>query len=335
VDRLTPIPTVSIIVPVYNGSGTITACLKSLLQQDYPADHYEILVVENGSTDNTSEVVSQFSSVRLLHSPQRGPGPARNYGIARSQADVIAFTDADCIAAPNWLSELIRGYANPDIGGVGGKIEAYDHPDLTLIERFSSEHSPLINFLSGESEFLPHLYTANASFMRELLNQVGGFNPRLMTAEDVDLSWRIQLNTTARLAYCDKAIIHHHHRATLKGLARQYRQYGFGEILLDSIYNKYPQYPRAGTFQVSRMLNQLVALPRYFASMILRRMRYVLGRADQYQLLEPRLCLMIESKNLIGKVEGLIATRWMTDAEHAQGIRGEDLIKRYFPKSKE
>jgi len=83
------------------------------------------------------------------------------------------------------------------------------------------------------------------------------------------------------------------------------------------------------------MLNQLVALPRYFASMILRRMRYVLGRADQYQLLEPRLCLMIESKNLIGKVEGLIATRWMTDAEHAQGIRGEDLIKRYFPKSKE
>ncbi len=333
-DRLTSPLTVSVIVPVYNGAETIVACLESLLAQDYPVDYYEIIVVENGSTDNTSDVVGRYPAVRLLHSPLRGPGPARNYGIARSEAKIIAFTDADCIAEPDWLTELVKGYTSPEIGGVGGKITAYEHSELTSVERFSCEHSPLINFVSGEDEFLPHLYTANASFLRELLNQVNGFNPRLMTAEDVDLSWRIQLNASAKLTYCDDAIIHHHHRATTKGLARQYRQYGFGEILLDTLYNKYEKYPRAGAYQVKRILAQLMALPRYVMSMFVRKLRFLLGRADLYRVLEPRYCFMIESNNIFGKMEGLIATRWMTDAEHALGIRGEELIERYFPNKK-
>ena len=166
-------PEVSVIVPVYNGAATIDACLESLLNQNYPADCFEIMVVENGSTDNTSEIVESYPEVRLLHSPQRGPGQARNYGVSQSKADIIAFTDADCVADPSWLTELMKGYCDPDVGGIGGKIIAYCHAEITLVERFSCEHSPLINFISGDGEFLPHLYTANASFRRNVFNRGG------------------------------------------------------------------------------------------------------------------------------------------------------------------
>jgi glycosyltransferase involved in cell wall biosynthesis len=327
-------PTVSIIIPVYNGAETISACLESLLNQNYLAEAYDISVVENGSTDNTTQVVEKYP-VRLFHSDKRGPSPARNCGIAESKADIIAFTDADCVADPNWLTELVQPYADPEIGGVGGAILAYGHADRNIVEMFSNEYSPLVNFVSGEDEFMPHLYTANASYRRSLLNGIGGFNPNLVTAEDVDLAWRLQLQTDIKLCYAPRAIVYHHHRATRTGLARQYRQYGFGEILLDTMYGKCPGYPRTRGYQVRRILDQITALPRYTLSIMLRQVLLTAGRSDLYQAAVPQLWFLIESSNIRGKVEGLIATRFMTDARSALNIESEVLITRLFPSQKE
>jgi glycosyltransferase involved in cell wall biosynthesis len=327
------IPTVSIVIPVYNGASTISACLDSLLNQDYPADAYEIIVVENGSTDNTAQVVKRYP-VQLFHSEPRGPAPARNLGLARSEADIIAYTDADCIADPNWLSLLVQPYTDPEIGGVGGAILAYGHADRNIVEVFSDEHSPLVNFVSGENEFLPHLYTANASYRRDLLNRISGFNAQLVTADDVDVSWRLQLETGTKLAYVPEAIIYHHHRATRAGLARQYRQYGFGEILLDTMYGKYPGYPRSRSFQVQRVLGQVAALPRYALSSVVRQVRLATGRATPYEAAVPRLWFWIESSNIRGKLEGLIETRFMTDAEPVLNMESEILIARLFQSRK-
>ena len=327
-------PSVSIVIPVYNGAETIAACLESLLKQNYPADAYDIIVVENGSTDNTTEIVSQYP-VRLLHSDERGPAPARNMGIGNSKADVVALTDADCIADSNWLSELVKPYADPKIGGAGGAILAYEHADRNVVEMFSDEHSPLVNFVSGEKEFLPHLYTANASYRRCLLEKVGGFNPRLVTADDVDIAWRLQLQTGARLSYVPEAIIYHHHRTTRVGLARQHRQYGFGEILVDTLYGGHPGYPRGRSYQLRRLLAQVAALPRYALSAVLRRARLAAGRATPYQAAVPGLCILIESSNIRGKLEGLVATRFMTDAQPALDMEPGKLVARFFPSRKE
>ena len=326
--------TVSIVVPVYNGAGTISACLESLLSQNYPAEAYDIIVVENGSTDNTTQAVEKYP-VRLFHSERRGPASARNYGISKGEADIIAFTDADCIAHPNWLAELTRPYLDPQIGGVGGTILAHDHANPTDVEMFSREHSPLINFVSGEGEFLPHLYTANASYRRDLLIQVGGFNPKMITGEDVDLSWRVQLQTGARLGCAAEAIVYHLHRSTRIGLARQYRQYGFGEILLDTLYGHYPGYPRNRRYQVQRILGQLAALLRYTLSAVLRQARRATGRATAFEALVPRLWLMIESNNILGKCEALLATRFMQDAQPVLNMDAGVLVGRFFQSRKE
>jgi glycosyltransferase involved in cell wall biosynthesis len=327
-------PSVSIIIPVYNGADTIAACLESLLNQTYPADAYEVIVVENGSTDDTTTIVEKYL-IRLFHSDQRGPAAARNLGLARSEADIVAFTDADCVADHNWLSELAKPYTDPEIGGVGGVILAYEHADRTIVELFSEEHSPLANFVSGENEFLPHLYTANASFRRSLLNKIGGFNPNLVTAEDVDLAWRIQLQTDVKLHFASEAIIYHHHRSTRTGLARQYRQYGFGEIVLDTMYGEYPGYPRSRWYQVRRILSQIAVLPRYALSAMLRQVRLATGRATHYEAAVPQLWFLIESSNIRGKLEGLIATRFMRDAQPALNMEAKFLITRFFPSCKD
>ncbi len=328
------VPKVSIVVPVYNGADTIASCIESLLQQDYPSDSYDIIIVENGSTDNTTSIVQEYP-VHLFHSSIRGPAAARNFGIARSNADIIAFTDADCIAHSRWLSELVQLYQDPKVGGVGGSILPYEHSKRNFVEIFSEEHSPLINFASGEHEFLPHLYTANASYRRHILNEIGGFNPNVVTGQDVDISWRVQLQTKTRLHYAPDAVIYHHHRSTRAGLARQYRRYGFGEIVLDTMYGKYPGYPRNRNYQFRRICNQLTALPRYTLSTGLRQFRLALGKTTHYQATVPQLWFLIEWNNIRGKIEGLFATRFMTDAQPALQLKSDVLLTRLFQSRKE
>jgi glycosyltransferase involved in cell wall biosynthesis len=324
---------ISVVVPVYNGAQSIADCIESLLKQDYP--DFEVIIVNNNSTDNTVSIVETYP-VRLVFCAERGPAPARNAGIEASTADIIAFTDADCIAESNWLSELVKPYANPEIGGSGGAIQAYQHDHLTMVEAFSVEHSPLVNFMSGDHEFLPHLYTANASYRRSILTQTGGFNPHLVTAEDVDLAWRAQLETGTKVEFAPNAVIYHHHRETQQGLARQQRNYGFGEILLDTMYGKYPGYPRNLTFQIRCLASQIKSIAIYLAAMVVRRWRRWRGRASDYDVAVPGFRFVIESNNVIGKLKALKATGLMrnTNGILRQGDRAA-LISQLYSSRKE
>jgi GT2 family glycosyltransferase len=146
-----------------------------------------------------------------------------------------------------------------------------------------------VDFVSGENKFLPHLCGANASYRTHLLNQIGGFNAKMLTGEDIDVSWRIQLETGTRLHYAPEAIIYHHHRTTRTSLARLYRHYGFGEILLDTVYGTYQGYLRTRGFQVRRTLDQVGTLPRYILSAVIRQARLAVGRDTPYEAAVPLL----------------------------------------------
>lgn len=326
-------PTVTVVVPVYNGAMTIAACLESLAAQTYPANRYEIVVVENGSDDDTAAVVARYP-VRLFHNEVRGPAAARNRGIQESQSELIAFTDADCIVSPDWLEELVKPFLDPAVGAVGGDIQPYRHKGRTHVELFSDEYSPWATYLSGEHEFLPQIYTPNAAYRRTLLNAVQGFNEQMLTGEDVEISWRIQMATNTKFAYTAQAVVYHHHRSTRQGLCRQYRQYGFGEILLDTLFGQHPGYPRSLKTQVRRLLGQTAALPRYIVSGLLRRVRLARGRVTPYEANVPWIWLLAESSNIRGKIEGLIATHFMTNSQAAFNIQAETFIRRMFPSRK-
>jgi hypothetical protein len=141
----------------------------------------------------------------------------------------------------------------------------------------------------------------------------------------------MQMETGAKIVFTRAAVVYNHHRSTRQGLNRQYRQYGFGEVLLDTLFGHHPDYPRSRRIQLRRMVGQTVTLPRYIASGILRWTRYARGRITPYEATVPWLWLLAESSNLQGKIEGLIATRLMTDTRPALNMEAKRFIQRMFP----
>jgi glycosyltransferase involved in cell wall biosynthesis len=226
-------PFMSVVIPVYNGGVTIGQALSSLLAQDYPSDRYEIIVVNDGSTDDTADVVAMFPAVRYEELPcNMGIPAAQNAGLQAAKGDIYVSFNDDCQAAPDYLSQLARGYAElarpMGIGGMvvkrassknTGLIDGYmeanrigSAPDVviirpaflpTVIKRLLTYI--IINFRSvryAEHEDCSHqevveLYGANGSFPISMLWQINGWDtstaaPGIGGIEDCDISFRMR-----------------------------------------------------------------------------------------------------------------------------------------------
>ena len=212
-------PLVSVVVPAFNASHTIGACL-SALRSPSPDPGYEVIVVDNGSTDDTCRIVRSFSEVRLLHcNDVRGPGAARNVGARAARGVVLAFTDADCVPVPSWVAQGLHALTHPDICGVAGRITGV--PPRNGIQQWMIARDMLAAEPPLRHPFRPFIQTANAFYQRSDFEAVGGFDERLLTGEDCDLSWRVLEFAGGRFAYEPSASVAHDHRSTLRGLFRQ------------------------------------------------------------------------------------------------------------------
>jgi len=229
------LPFVSVIIPVLNGERTIKGCLVSVLEAEYPADLREILVVDNGSTDRTAEIVKTFP-VRHLQEGRRGAARARNRGIEDSKGDILAFTDADCVVSRGWLRALVRGFEEQDVGGVAGEIVAY--PPTTPAERYAARirHLSPQHYLSRP--LLPFAVFANLSFRQEVFGRIGLLDETLVSGESTDFCTRFLRGAGLELRYSKNAVVFHRHRRTARELFRQQFSYGRGHALL---YIKYRQ----------------------------------------------------------------------------------------------
>src|SRR4051812_31173088 len=122
-EPVTALPLVSVIVPVFNDADRLSACLDALAEQDYPVELVQVIVVDNGSTDDVGDVLSQRAGVCVLHEPRQGSYSARNAGIAAATGAVLAFTDSDCLPTSRWLSEAVRTLQLlPRPARVGGRL---------------------------------------------------------------------------------------------------------------------------------------------------------------------------------------------------------------------
>ncbi|MBI5205634.1 MAG: glycosyltransferase family 2 protein [Nitrospirae bacterium] len=106
---------VSVVIPAYNAQKTIAACLDSLMKQDYPGD-YEVIVVDDGSSDSTPDIISGYERVRLMKQANAGPAAARNKGAMDAKGEIILFTDSDCVPEGNWITEMMAPFKdNKDV----------------------------------------------------------------------------------------------------------------------------------------------------------------------------------------------------------------------------
>lgn len=186
---MTALPFVSVIVPAFNEERNIGAALEALCSQTYARDRYELIVVDNGSTDRTAEVVGQFD-VRYVYENRLRGDAVRNAGIACARGDLVAFTDADDMADARWLQHMAQGWEDPSVGGRKG-LNIYfwdtppDRPEAAGLQALAREESLLL-------KTLPFCVgTNNVVYRREVLLALGGFDPRLLAGGDLFLAWRV------------------------------------------------------------------------------------------------------------------------------------------------
>jgi glycosyltransferase involved in cell wall biosynthesis len=164
----------SVIVPFYNSERYIAQCVQALLSQDYPLDRYEIIMVNNNSTDRSADIVSQHPRIKLLSERRQGSYAARNRGLADATGEVIAFTDADCRPANNWLRELENALRAPGVEIVVGSHQFNRSSRLlTMLEEYENEKKDYV-FSSGIGR-LYYGHTNNMAVTRRLLDQEGHF----------------------------------------------------------------------------------------------------------------------------------------------------------------
>lgn len=232
-------PFVSIIVAVYNRAQEIGECLESLLSLDYPRTKREIIVVDDGSTDATPQVVRGYDVTLLEMDRNRGQSAARNAGVAAARGEIVAFVDSDCIAEPAWLAELVPYFQDDRNVLVGGFVDSYYTE--SLLDRYEEAKSPLCmgwELVVGqgvESDF--YVPTCNMLVRKGAYLRVGGLNEDQRVGEDVDLCWKLK-EIGARLLYVPKGKVKHKHRNRFLDTFRRRFDYGTSEALLHAAHRQ-------------------------------------------------------------------------------------------------
>lgn len=222
---------VSIIVPIYNSEKTIGKTIKSLLNQNYPKNKYEIILVDDGSTDGTVEVVKKFKGVKLILQKHAGPAIARNRGARHSKGKMILFTDADCIANRNWVESITKPFEDKKIVGVAGTYKAANK--RKIMPRFISyEIEDRHNSMKGKYN-IDFVGTFSAAYRRDVFVKFGGFDENFNRAsgEDTDLSFKIS-KAGGRIVLVPDAYVYHHHTESLMTMLKKKFWMGYWRIFL-------------------------------------------------------------------------------------------------------
>ena len=226
-DMLPDCPRVSVVVCCYNGGRTLTQCLESLQRLRYP--NYEVILVNDGSTDDTAAIAARFPEVITIHQENKGLSESRNVGLRAATGRIIAYTDADCFADPDWLSHLVYQLDRTKADAVGGPNISPD--DGWLAACVNASPGQPTHVLESD-QVAEHVPGCNMAFRREALESINGFDPQFLRAgDDVDLCWRLQ-QAGGWITFAAGAFVWHHRRPTPRTYFRQQSGYGEAEALL-------------------------------------------------------------------------------------------------------
>jgi GT2 family glycosyltransferase len=226
-DLLADTPRVSVVVCSFNCGRTLDQCLQSLSALDYP--DYEVIVVDDGSTDDTRAILSRFPDVRAIHQPNQGLSAARNVGLAAATGQIIAYTDSDCFADAHWLTHLVYQFLRSGAAAVGGpNLTPEDGRRAACVAAAPGQPTHVLE----SDQVAEHIPGCNMAFLRSVLLDIRGFDPIYRTAgDDVDVCWRLQ-QAGHWITFAPGAFVWHHRRQTARAYLRQQAGYGEAEALL-------------------------------------------------------------------------------------------------------
>jgi glucosyl-dolichyl phosphate glucuronosyltransferase len=219
---LSGLPFVSVIIPTHNRSALLAQTVETFLRQDYPADRWELILVDNASTDDTAAVIAEFAlrheSVRALAEPTKGAHAARNTGAVAARGDVLYFTDDDMLAEPDLLGRIVEGFAaDGRVAAVTGKVlPRWDTEPPAWVLKHCRNALLSLNDL-GEALIVadedPGVFSCHQAVKRDVFMRAGGFNPdtnaeRFTGDNETGLNIKIR-QLGYRFAYVPAAVTHH------------------------------------------------------------------------------------------------------------------------------
>jgi glycosyltransferase involved in cell wall biosynthesis len=219
------LPTVSIIIPAHNEAHHLHECLTSLSQQNYPS--FEILLVDNASTDHTHEICAHFPNVKYIYFDRRKSSYAsRNEGVRQSSSEIIAFFDADQTAEPNYLRLLLEQYVENDPYHVyQGRLA--DDPRVPRVLREFLSYSA--DDFSARETAPWRVSTAAVAIPRVLFEDLGGFNEQVLSCGDLEFFGRAQRR--AMLHRCMEVGGYHYWASSVRQQLLREERFGFGNCL--------------------------------------------------------------------------------------------------------
>ena len=229
-------PTVTVIVPVRDRADDLAECLAALDRLDYPS--FDVVVVDDGSADDARAVAMKHSCTCLTNATSKGQSFCRNLAASGSRAEILAFTDSDCVVDPQWLRELVPYFLWSRVSAVGGRVDGFF--SSSLLDRYEATASPLsmgrrytISLDDVDTSYVP---TCNLLVRRERFLAVGGLRDDLCVGEDVDLCWRLRAAGGVML-YTPHGAVRHKHRNRWPAMLERRALYGTSEAILFSLHS--------------------------------------------------------------------------------------------------
>lgn len=211
----------SVVVPVFNGADTLGTCLGALRHQTADSHDYEVIVVDDGSTDGSGEVAAGYG-VEVVRQDQAGAAAARNRGAQEARGDVLLFTDADCEPLPAWIEQMLAPFDHPEVVGVMGVCRTRQR---SLVARFTqAEYEEKYDRLA-RADRIDFVDTYAAAYRRDLFLAHRGFDPSFLFDEDQEFSFRLA-KAGQRLVFAPAAAVWHRHPATVWTYTRRKARLG-------------------------------------------------------------------------------------------------------------
>jgi GT2 family glycosyltransferase len=220
--------TASVIIPTFNGASRIGNCLDSLAKQAAGRD-VEILVVDDGSTDHTADVVNSYSSVRLIRQANAGPASARNHGALEAKGKILLFTDDDCVPMADWLEAMLALFEDTEVVGAKG---VYRTRQKSVAARFVQiEYEDKYRLMAGVPS-IDFIDTYSAAFRRDRFLEMAGYDTSfpVACAEDIELSYRMSARGW-KMKFVPAAIVYHTHPNTFLSYLKKKYKFAFWRVL--------------------------------------------------------------------------------------------------------
>src|SRR5262245_21341382 len=228
-------PLVSLVVCTCDRAPALRRCFERIAANDFDPRAWELIVVDNGSSDETGALIREFAAnatfrVKMLHESRRGKSNALKTGVAAAAAPIVAFTDDDCYVEPDFLTQIVSAFDNGDYGFIGGRVLLHDPCDAPVTIK---EETEVERFPAGTCLVPGAVHGANMAVRREAWQAVGGFDPLLgpggrLVAEEIDLLTRISFAGWNGAYLPGPTVRHHHGRKPGPGLIDVTSRYARG-----------------------------------------------------------------------------------------------------------